>query len=199
MKICIFGDSIAHGFHEYGQGSWAARLERFLNEGEECEIYNYAVPGDDSNDLLKILEASLIDKELDLIIFAIGINDSSYIKANKDNRVSVVDFKNNLARLKEYSEKYTKKVIFIGLTKVDESKVGSKASIYAEYLGNSSIQKYDLVIQEFCKENKLLYIPMFDTLEDKDMNDGLHPDDQGHEKMFVRVRDFLLENKIFHK
>jgi len=36
----------------------------------------------------------------------------------------------------------------------------------------------------------------FDLLNDEDLNDGLHPNADGHEKMFNRVKDFLIENKI---
>ncbi|MEA1963419.1 MAG: hypothetical protein U9M94_04270 [Patescibacteria group bacterium] len=40
------------------------------------------------------------------------------------------------------------------------------------------------------------FIEMFDLLNDEDLEDGLHPNSDGHEKMFKRVRDFLIENKI---
>jgi lysophospholipase L1-like esterase len=40
---------------------------------------------------------------------------------------------------------------------------------------------------------------MFDLLDEKDLIDGLHPNSQGHQKMFERVRDFLLENKLVEK
>lgn len=37
---------------------------------------------------------------------------------------------------------------------------------------------------------------MFDLLENEDLEDGLHPNSEGHKKMFIRVKDFLIENKI---
>jgi len=37
---------------------------------------------------------------------------------------------------------------------------------------------------------------MGDSLEFSDLEDGLHPNAKGHEKMFQRIRDFLVENKV---
>ena len=37
---------------------------------------------------------------------------------------------------------------------------------------------------------------MFDLLEVDDLPDGLHPNTEGHKKMFERIKDFLVENKL---
>ena len=37
---------------------------------------------------------------------------------------------------------------------------------------------------------------MYGLLDKEDLEDGLHPNSAGHEKMFQRVKDFLIKNKI---
>jgi lysophospholipase L1-like esterase len=37
---------------------------------------------------------------------------------------------------------------------------------------------------------------MLDLLEDSDLEDGLHPTAGGHEKMFLRIKDFLEHKKV---
>ena len=51
-------------------------------------------------------------------------------------------------------------------------------------------------IKEICAKNNLLFIEMQDLLKDEDLEDGLHPNSKGHEKMFLRVKDFLEKNEI---
>jgi len=37
---------------------------------------------------------------------------------------------------------------------------------------------------------------MYDLLQDEDLDDGLHPNAQGHKKMFERIKGFLIENDV---
>lgn len=46
-----------------------------------------------------------------------------------------------------------------------------------------------------CKENNIPYLDIFGLLKNEDFEDGLHPNASGHQKIFVKVRDFLAENK----
>ena len=64
------------------------------------------------------------------------------------------------------------------------------------FFSNAKINLYNLKIQEISQKNNLLFINMLDLLSSSDLEDGLHPNSQGHEKMFLRVKEFLLTNKI---
>jgi len=55
---------------------------------------------------------------------------------------------------------------------------------------------YNDVIKTFCKQNNILFIDVIDVLTNKDLEDGIHPTAEGHEKIYIRVRDILLEKKI---
>jgi lysophospholipase L1-like esterase len=47
-----------------------------------------------------------------------------------------------------------------------------------------------------CEKENLYFIDMFDLLKKNDLEDGLHPNAKGHEKIFEKVKDYLIENKI---
>ena len=82
------------------------------------------------------------------------------------------------------------------MTRIDEKKLNPIPWNIDICYTNKNIAIYNLAIKNFCKKNNLSFIEIFDLLDDKDLADGLHPNSDGHEKMFVRVRDFLIENKI---
>ena len=64
------------------------------------------------------------------------------------------------------------------------------------YYDNESIKKYDLAIEKLCEKEGLVFISMFDLLENRDFADGLHPNSKGHKKMFDRIKQRLEEENI---
>jgi len=196
-RICVFGDSISQGYSDYNEGGWINRLRKHLDLSDyDISVFNLGVSGDNTFDLLRRFEVEVKARMPWLIIFAIGINDSQYINSKDNPRVPLDDFNKNLLKLKGLAEQFTKNIIFIGLTKVDESKVMPIPWSTTKYYDNKNIKVYDLAIKNFCKENNLPFIEMFDLLDNEDLEDGLHPNAQGHEKMFQRVKNFLIDNKI---
>ena len=51
-------------------------------------------------------------------------------------------------------------------------------------------------MREVCAEHQVLFLDVFGLLENEDLDDGLHPNVRGHEKLFQRIKDFLLDNRI---
>ncbi len=178
-------------------GGWINRLRKYFDLSDyDISVFNLGVSGDNTFDLLKRFKVEAEARNPELTIFAIGINDSQYIHSKDNPSVLLSEFNKNLLELKNLSKQFTEKVIFVGLTKVDESKVMPIPWSTTKYYDNKNIKIYDLAIKNFCKENSLPFIEMFDLLKDEDLEDGLHPNSKGHEKMFQRVKDFLMENKI---
>jgi len=62
------------------------------------------------------------------------------------------------------------------------------------------VDNYNKIIQSICEENNLPFIDIFNQFYKMDyknlLSDGLHPNSEGHEKIFKTVKDFLIENKI---
>ncbi len=210
INILVFGDSVTWGFGDSEKRGWVDRLKGFFHSNKYIRrlvfytVYNLGIGGDTTELLLERFknemearaEENIKDRKEDVIIFDIGINDSIFLNSKDNPGVNLENFQKNLRELINQAKKFTKKIIFIGLSKVDESKTAPIPWDKAWYWTNENIIEYDSVIRSVCQKNNLMYLNMLDLLSKEDLSDGLHPNSQGHQKMFERVRDFLLENKL---
>ena len=195
-KICVFGDSIANGSCDSIGGGWVNRLKTFfLASDYDHSVYNLGVSGDNSDNLLARFEIECIAREPEIIVIAIGINDAQHnIKTGK-TRVSLEGFKNNINKLINIAEKFTNKIILVEVTKVEELKVTpipwdeNKEKCYL----NDNIKKYNSIIENICSEQSLRLIKVFNLLDNIDLDDGLHPNEKGHEAIFEKVKKELIK------
>ncbi len=181
--------------HDYQEGGRVKKLQNYYRQKEAnpVEIYNYSIWGNTSVDVLSRFERECEEWKVEKVIFAIGINDSLYIQDPQHSAVSLQVFEETIQALISTARKYTSKIIFIGLTSVDESKVCPIPYSKHQCFSNENIQKYDNKLKKITTENTVPYIYMFDALPNEELQDGLHPDGAGHERMFERVRDFLTQ------
>ncbi|MDP3052347.1 MAG: GDSL-type esterase/lipase family protein [bacterium] len=208
-QILVFGDSIACGAGDE-EGGWVNRLRKFFDERPftspdfYCLVYNLAVSGDSSGDLLERFEFEtkqrLKEREDTIFIFAVGINDSQFIHSQNSSRCSPPEFKNNLQKLIKLAEKFSSKIIFVGLTPVDETKTLPIPWNTDKSYKNEYIREYNEIIKSVSEEKKIYFIEVFDELMNLDykdlLADGLHPNSKGHQKIFEIVNNFLVKNKI---
>jgi len=210
-KILIFGDSIAYGAWDTEKGGWVQRIKSFLDEEtlseseNEYRIYNLGVSGNTTEDLLERFEFETKqrlkedDEEL-IFIFAIGVNDSQFIHSKNGLRFSPEEYEDNLNELLNLAKKFSLKIIFIGLTPIDETKTTPIPWDTDKSYKNEYINKFNDILRKFCKEKKIYFIEIFERLIERDyqnlLEDGLHPNSEGHKKVFEIVRDFIIENKI---
>lgn len=191
-RICIFGDSIVCGRHEPETGGWALMLTRFLTKtGNKEKAYELGFVGDNSSELLERFEVELKARSPKTVVINIGVNDTVSKTKNGAVRIEFESFKNNLEEMLEICKRYKVKTVFIGLAKVDEDRTCPVHYNEEVFYVNERIEKYDAEIEMFCKENKLLFIPMIDLLEVNDTIDGIHPNGQGYRKMLERVKEYL--------
>ncbi len=206
-RICIFGASIAFGSGDYKFGGWQNYLKVwFAKRGEYQHVFNLAVSGRTTGDIIKRFKNELSSRRSDsnpeneiLALISVPINDSRFVIIDKKVRqeVSQKTFLENLKKLKKLSDEYADKVVFISMSKVVDTKTNPW---YKEKSGvswkNSTIKKYNKIAQEFCQKEKIPFIDVFNVLNDKDLDDGLHPSAEGHRKMFEKIKSFLEKEKI---
>ena len=160
-SICIFGDSIASGASDTEKGGWANRLRHHFdnqNGDDDIVVYNLGVRGDTTTSLLKRVNVECEARKPSIIIFAIGINDSQYTHPEDNAVTNIEKFGHNLEELTRIARKYTEKIIFTGLTRVDESKTKPTSWDQSVFYSNQSIELYKNTIQKFCSENSLSFI-----------------------------------------
>jgi len=210
-RILIFGDSIVYGAWDRGkEGGWVQRLRKFLDEKHfiepdfEYSVYNLGVSGNTIGELLERFEFEtkqrLEEGEEIIIIFQIGINDSQFVISENKLRTSPEKFKENIQNLIKVAKIFTQKIIFVGLTLVDESKTTPIPWNPNKIYKNENIKRNNEIIKSVCKENNIYFIEIFDKWLKSDyknlLEDGLHPNSPGHQKIFETVKDFLIQNKI---
>lgn len=195
-SICIFGDSTAWGAWDMEKGGWVNRLWLYAagrSEENYVEIYNQSISGGTTDTILARFESEAKIRNADAIIFQTGGNDASYEHASDNFMVAPDKFRSNLEEIIKRSKKITKNIIFMDLKNCDESKTTPVP--WADiYYANENIMKYSEIMREVCKKNNVSFLDIA-LIDDKDFDDGLHPNAAGHEKIFIQVRNYLIKNK----
>jgi lysophospholipase L1-like esterase len=196
--ILCFGDSITFGIGE--KGGWVGRLKEYFEpRGGHNGVYNLGICGDTTEGLLerfKIEANSRIEyiwpNERYLITIAIGINDSRGMGSPDKIIIKPNKFKQNIEKIHKQALKFTKDIVFIGLTPVNEKLVHP---FEGTYFSNEIIQKYNNIIKEYCRKNKIRFIEIYDKMSKLDytklLEDGLHPNSKGFDVMFKIIKEEL--------
>jgi len=205
-RILVFGASITYGAWDR-EGGWVQRLRKFLDEKTlTFRIYNLGITGNTTKELLERFEFEakqrfkLKERDDRIIIFSIGINDSQFVISKNDLRTKPEKFTENIQKLIGLAKKFNSKIAFLGLTPVDELKTTPTSWDRDKTYKNENVRKYNEIIKSVCKENNISFIEIFEKWIKSDykklLEDGLHPNSEGHQKIFEIVKDFLIQNKI---
>lgn len=207
--IIIFGDSIAGGAWDE-KGGWVGRLKKTLTKKvidsdlkQDYWVYNLGISGDTTEWLLERFDDEIKrrlgeDNEI-IVIFAIGINDSEFYQKTKDFKIPEQKFRVNLRELFKKAKKHTKKIVFVGLTPVDETRVDPIPWLPNYSYRNKFIKRYNEIIKEQCAQNKIIFIDLFNLLKldfSKFLVDGVHPNSEGHFKIYELIKDLLEQKRI---
>jgi lysophospholipase L1-like esterase len=203
--ILVFGDSITYGAWDK-EGGWVQRLREFLDEKRISNpdvyylTYNLGISGETTEGFLKRLEFEtkqrLWEKEEIIFIFQIGGNDAAFLHEENRLWVPLEKYKENLKRSLEIAKKFSSKIIFLGLLPVDETRT-TPLSWNPISHKNEYAKKFNDTLRSFCKENNIYFIEIFEELIKTDypklLEDGLHPNSEGHKKIFKITRDFFIK------
>ena len=207
--IFVFGDSIGYGAWDE-KGGWADRLKQYFHtqklkhpEASGTEVYNLSVDGDTSSDVAKRMRTDLLARqrpwssEADLVIVAIGTNDT-YAKNTPDNfRFSVSDYVQNLETIYEVVNQAKKKLAFISLDPVDETKT-NPTDDGTHFWTNGRIKEFNEALKSFCDKRAIPFLDIFEAYQAlpdfrERFFDGLHPNTSGHEWMYEKILPFIKE------
>ncbi|HSX40947.1 MAG TPA: GDSL-type esterase/lipase family protein [Candidatus Saccharimonadales bacterium] len=209
-QILVFGTSITYGAWD-SEGGWVARLRKYIDaktiasNNEYCLVYNLGISGDTTDGILQRFEEearrriAIEDKDV-TFLFHVGINDSIYLNTEKQFRVPKEEFRKNLKTLISHARKITQKIIFIGLSPVDDSLVDPIPWASEKSYKNKHVKEYDQILQDVCREEHVNFIDTLSILNEKGgqnlLCDGVHLTSEGHAIIFETVRKFLEEQKI---
>ena len=193
-SICIFGDSTSWGAWDLERGGWAGRLWHFVAKRDEdyVEVYNLGIAGGTTKTILKRFENEADARKADALIFQTGGNDASRNGGAEDCVVPIEQFRANLEEIIARAKLITDRILFVDLKNCDESRT-LPVSWGEYYYRNADMEQYNQVMEEVCREQGVLFLGL-DPLENSDFDDGLHPNADGHEKIYVQIKDFLEKN-----
>lgn len=201
MRILVFGDSITEGDYD-SRGGWVARLiaDEFAQkqhnpEGSYNHIYNLGVSGNTSRDVLQRFAAEVAARRSTpesrvAIIISVGMNDTiKYV--GEEPVTSVEQYKAAITRLYFAAKELTNHIMFVGLTPVDDE-------VFPDGRYKSErVWEYEEALRAVVKEYNVLFVPVYDIFRQNMMVgnklfvDGLHPNDIGHEIIYMRVKQAL--------
>lgn len=179
----VFGDSIAMGFND-PKGGWVQKLrERVYPD----PVYDLSISGDDVNDISdRIISESkkrLKSGDNAKLIVAAGINDTT----DNSPKGAKYDLEELFDNVESFMDK--KNITVVGLTPVDDSKTHPVAWDDELSYDGKAVSKFDNSLKEACEKEGVKFISLEGKLDLSDLDDGLHPNASGHDKIFKVVKD----------
>lgn len=202
INYIIIGDSITYGIGDFESGGWASMFKNYIVNKDDSKVCNNYVhvagfPGATSSDILdkidSILQVFLHKEFTNTVILSIGVNDTQAF--NEEPKNSIEQYKLNIEKIAKFIIDNECNLIILGLTRIEsDEKFLWKPN---KYYDNDIISEYDRALKlildydeelkELCKKNKIKYIRMQEVLEKVDFIDGLHPNHNGHKKIFEYI------------
>lgn len=192
----IIGDSLTYGIGDFDNTGWATLFKKYIiskDDSKVCSNYVHiaAFPGATSTTILDKIDSiykSFKNDEFDnVVILSIGVNDTQ--EYNGSFKTSIEKYQDNIKNIINYANDNNAKIIILGLGRIESmEKFFWKPG---KFYSNEVISNYDSKLKEICSLNKIDYINMSDVLSKTDYQDGLHPNEVGHKKIYERVIDSL--------
>lgn len=207
MHIIVFGDSNEYGATDWKNGGWVQLLKSHCERTTNYNtfVYNCGVSGDSSRELLERMEVELkarFEKDgRNVIIIAIGSNDSYYFDGNPDNaNVSPDEYSENLRKLVVVARKYVSDIFMLGVMPIDNYKVQPVPWRTDISYSNENAERYNTIAKETAEIEGVSFLDVFNIFNKMDfkeiLSDGAHFSEYGHRLFFEHVLIFLKENKV---
>lgn len=200
-RILCFGDSIVMGTWDT-QGGWVDRLKQYFyteyfERKRKVQVYNLGIGGELSGGLAKRMESE-IEARLDskwepIIVIGTGKNDSRSRGTPSNYESTPEEYEQNLRNCIEIAQKYSSKILLIGLGLVDESKQ-FKDLIYQ----NSRLKLFNEANKKIAQECQVFRVELQDDMKNvPDLSswfvDGIHPNDVGYQWLYEQIKPEVLK------
>jgi len=205
--ILVLGDSISFGRGEAPNIGWSGRLKKYFEpQGFHNCLFNLGIPGESSTNLLKRFETEIKSRvkyihpgDKFIVIIATGINDSRGINFPDNLETKPKNYKKNIEKLVAIAKQYTKHIVLLELTPVDEKITNPFENTY--FL-NSRIQEFNLILKEVASKKEILLLEIFNQFSSMNykqlLSDGVHPNKDGYEVIYQIIKKYLIDNKLIN-
>lgn len=193
-NICIFGDSITWGPRLPFRVAWANLLRNHLEKSanELFRVYDLGVDMDTTKDVLNRIDTESSARKPAIMVFNVGVNDSLYRITPENPETSLTEFEKNMKLLIEKARQYSDRVMVVGLVKgSDKCTTPLIQSTTGKTYTKERTRIYDRKLKEIADKMGVLFADVNEKLNDEDFDDGLHPNANGHMKMFSVISKVL--------
>lgn len=199
MQLLFFGSSTVQGVGD-SEGGWVDRVKRQLqadayaqplNTRPELGVFNLGVGGDTAIELAQRMPVEIRAREHEnypyAIVISIGTNDAQATGSSDHFLYSVSDYRQNLQKVIAIAQSYTDRVLLVGLLPTDDERQPHGTDFYFQ----KRVEAFDVVMGEVAADMEVTKVDIFSELVAKNwkdflLDDGLHPNTQGH-KLIARL------------
>lgn len=213
MRVLVFGDSVTQGFWDRPLGGWVNRLRAAYDNQAKVNaadswttLFNLGVSGDTTANIVQRLanetQARRLFEDPITIVINTGLNDAMTQLAEEGEEEFVATtelYEGGLKQLIGIARQYTERILFVGLTPVEEA-----LTVPIDYgddtrccYRNERIAEFDKTLRRFCEDNTLPCVEVLAVFkqrlaqDEKLLEDGLHPNDAGHQLLAELVKPAL--------
>ena len=191
-SICIFGASTIWGAYDGEKGGWGTRLQLYYNEElpeeEWAPVYVLGISSETTRGLLTRFNNEARVRDPQILIFSLSKNDAAWLPAKNSHEVPMEEFAQNVKAILKNAKSFTDKILILGDFPVDETRTTPAFWAPTYHYRNADIILYNEKMKEVATSEGVKVIELKDTITLEDLDDGLHPNARGHEKIFQLVR-----------
>lgn len=205
MRVLVFGDSITQGFWDLEYGGWVQRLRKVYDTrtlknrtGDWPGFFNLGVSDDTTGGAVKRMsyeiEARRQPDDQFTLVFAIGINDT--VIQSGEALSTPEQYRDELDVLISGARHYSERLLFVGLTPVDDKLCNPYVHNPTLCFSNNRILQFEEVLRKMCIEKEIRCVQVFEKFQEEQqrrelLTDGLHPNDAGHQLLADLIKPEL--------
>ena len=207
-RILVFGHSIVHGIWDEEKGGWVERLRQHMyNDYLEnqkyhwdenyCNLYNMGVIGEDSEQLKLRIEEELKRRTKEeisknLVVLQLGINDAQEIDGER--RSPLEQSESNMEEIIDSCKSRASRVVLVEEGFIAED---IDEDVMEGELSNQDLKKYEEVKKKVAERKSVDFFNLRDEINREEwldnLEDGIHPNSQGHERIFNKIKEEIEE------
>lgn len=198
QRIVAIGASTVFGRVDPEGGGFIGRLKTWheSNHRKNC-IFNLGISSETSTDFLKRLLPECTPRKPDLILLSAASNDARHVES-KDApcETPILKYEENISELIRQGKTLAPVIVLTGhpINEAHTTPLPYKNNYY--FL--KDLKRYMESAKRTCTEKQIPCLDVFSEWLKIDYfpflyDDGLHPNAEGHQKIFELLRDFLVK------
>ena len=161
-------------------------------------IINAGVGGDNTNHAMARFKTDVLDKNPDVTIICLGMNDQAMVISSGNPNISLATYKSNLDYFAKSLKESGSDVVFVTPSKVNTNSGYYVPGAYGLDYGSELMDVFCNAIREVAMDNDCGYVDINRECDFEDMNkfaqvgDGIHHSDYGRRQYAKYISDYLL-------